>query len=256
MNLSPTNFQTSDYTTSSIWIQSKIEIICSYFRYLVSFLTVSWQSRWKKWQSIVPSLITHVPIIDSEVSHGGTSSRNLQKNPYRLLQLKQIILHKMVFPIISDGIQGNPWDFREKKKPKPDINLFCMIFHPSLLVLKKAQHFWLIALKHKTKCLFLLTFLITKKYLSLQCFLFGHGAQSSFYSHFFLKLRKRKECLRVLKSRWDKIQEAEKIKYLEDFCVLKPENFQKNKEPEMKLPGAGTKGQRCKLPWPLHKLPN
>ena len=83
--------------------------------------------------------------------------------------------------------------------------------------------------KTEKKMSFLFTFLITRKYLSLQCFLFGHGAQNSFYSHFSLRL-KRKECLHVLKLRWDKTQEAEKIKYFGDLWALKPDNFWKKNQ--------------------------
>lgn len=128
-------------------------------------------------------------------------------------------------------------------------NWFCTFFHPLLMVLKKLQHFLLIAPKHETSWLFCSHCLLPGSH----CHYIGHKAQSSFYSlfFFFLKWRKSKECLRVLKIIRDKTKGANKIKYLGDFCMLKKNITRKlwKEESETKPLGAG-------LQWPLHKLLN
>lgn len=124
----------------------------------------------------------------------GTRSRTLQKKPYQLLQFEQRILHKMPFSNTNAGIQGK---HLQQKNVNAFISSFLWFFQSSLISLRKAHNFWMIALKQKKKRVFFLIFLINRKYLSLQCFLFGHRAHKSFYSHFSLKLREPSICLEV-----------------------------------------------------------
>lgn len=103
------------------------------------------------------------------------------------------------------------------------------------------------------KLTFLFALFVTWKLLSLQCFplVTKHREAFTLFFFFFLKWRKRKECLRVLKIIWDKTQGDDKIKYLGDFCMLKKNITRKlrKEESETKPLGAG-------LQWPLHELLN